>query len=101
MRWKLHVRFGERAGETDQQETLAPRPGPTQPHFTPPHASWVNQVEMFFSILQRKVIRNGNFTSRGSPSSPTTTRTPSRSNGPTPPTPSPHDPHATYFSRQH
>lgn len=33
-------------------------------HFTPPHASWVNQIEMFFSILQRKVIRNGNFTSR-------------------------------------
>ena len=33
-------------------------------HFTPPHASWVNQVELFFSILQRKVIRNGNFTSR-------------------------------------
>ena len=32
MRWKLHVRFGERAGETDQQETLTPRPGPTQPH---------------------------------------------------------------------
>lgn len=33
-------------------------------HFTPPHASWVNQVELFFSILQRKVISNGNFTSR-------------------------------------
>ncbi len=33
-------------------------------HCTPPHASWVNQVELFFSILQRKVIRNGNFTSR-------------------------------------
>lgn len=33
-------------------------------HFTPPHASWVNQVELFFSILQRKVIRNGDFTSR-------------------------------------
>jgi transposase len=33
-------------------------------HPTPPHASWVNQVELFFSILQRKVIRNGNFTSR-------------------------------------
>jgi len=33
-------------------------------HFTPPHASWVNQVELFFSILQRKVIKNGNFTSR-------------------------------------
>lgn len=33
-------------------------------HYTPPHASWVNQVELFFSILQRKVIRNGDFTSR-------------------------------------
>jgi len=33
-------------------------------HYTPPHASWVNQIELFFSILQRKVIRNGNFTSR-------------------------------------
>jgi transposase len=33
-------------------------------HHTPPHASWVNQVELFFSILQRKVIRNGNFESR-------------------------------------
>ncbi len=33
-------------------------------HYTPPHASWVNQVELFFSILQRKVIRNGNFDSR-------------------------------------
>ncbi len=33
-------------------------------HFTPKHASWVNQVELFFSILQRKVVTNGNFTSR-------------------------------------
>ena len=33
-------------------------------HHTPSHASWVNQVELFFSILQRKVIRKGNFTSR-------------------------------------
>lgn len=33
-------------------------------HYTPPHASWVNQIELFFSILQRKVIRNGNFESR-------------------------------------
>ncbi len=32
-------------------------------HYTPPHASWVNQIELLFSILQRKVVRNGNFTS--------------------------------------
>jgi transposase len=33
-------------------------------HRTPTHASWLNQVELFFSILERKVIRNGNFTPR-------------------------------------
>ena len=32
-------------------------------HFvhTPLHASWVNQVEIWFSILQRRVIRHGSF----------------------------------------
>ena len=33
-------------------------------HFTPKRASWVNQVELFFSILQREVIRNGSFPSQ-------------------------------------
>lgn len=33
-------------------------------HYTPKHASWVNQIELFFSILQRKVIRNGDFADR-------------------------------------
>jgi transposase len=32
-------------------------------HYTPIHASWVNQVEIFFSILQRKVLRHGSFAS--------------------------------------
>ena len=31
--------------------------------YTPVHASWVNQVELFFSILTRKVLKQGNFTS--------------------------------------
>ncbi len=30
--------------------------------FTPKHASWLNQVEMFFSILARRVLRHGAFT---------------------------------------
>lgn len=34
------------------------------PHYTPVHASWVNQVELFFSIITRKVIKRGNFSSR-------------------------------------
>ena len=29
--------------------------------FTPKHASWMNQVEIWFSILQRRVIRYGSF----------------------------------------
>jgi len=33
-------------------------------HFTPKHCSWLNQIEMWFSILMRKVIRRGNFTSK-------------------------------------
>jgi transposase len=33
-------------------------------HFTPKHASWLNQIEIWFSILARKVIRRGNFSSQ-------------------------------------
>jgi transposase len=32
-------------------------------HNTPTHASWLNQVELFFSILQRRLLRNGEFDS--------------------------------------
>lgn len=33
-------------------------------HHTPPHASWLNQVEAFFSILTRKLLKRGEFASR-------------------------------------
>lgn len=33
-------------------------------HYTPKHASWVNMVELFFSIVTRKVLKRGNFSSR-------------------------------------
>jgi len=32
-------------------------------HYTPKHASWMNQVEIWFSILVRKLLRRGDFTS--------------------------------------
>lgn len=32
-------------------------------HYTPKHASWMNQVEIWFSILMRKLLKRGNFTS--------------------------------------
>jgi transposase len=33
-------------------------------HFTPKHASWLNQIEIWFGILARKVIRRGQFRSK-------------------------------------
>ena len=33
-------------------------------HFTPRHASWLNQIEIWFSILVRKLLRRGNFVSK-------------------------------------
>jgi len=60
-----------------------------QAHYTPKHASWLNQVsELFFSILARRLLRRGEFASRRIWSSgswrlsPTTTRPPSRFGGP-------------------
>jgi transposase len=32
-------------------------------HFTPTHASWLNQVEVWFSLLARRALRGANFTS--------------------------------------
>jgi putative transposase len=32
-------------------------------HYTPKHASWLNQIELWLSILTRKLLRRGNFRS--------------------------------------
>jgi hypothetical protein len=32
-------------------------------HYTPKHASWLNQIEIWFSILARKLLKRGSFTS--------------------------------------
>jgi transposase len=32
-------------------------------HYTPKHASWLNQIELWFSILVRKLLRRASFTS--------------------------------------
>ncbi len=33
-------------------------------HYTPTHASWMNQIEVWFGILMKKVIKRGNFKSK-------------------------------------
>jgi transposase len=35
-----------------------------QPHHTPAHASWLDQAELFFSILTRRLLRRGEFSSQ-------------------------------------
>jgi len=35
-----------------------------QTHHTPAHASWLDQAELFFSILTRRLLRRGEFTSQ-------------------------------------
>lgn len=32
--------------------------------YTPKHCSWLNQIEMWFGILTRRLLKRGNFTSR-------------------------------------
>lgn len=33
-------------------------------HFTPKHSSWLNQIEIWFSILMRKLLKRSSFTSK-------------------------------------
>ena len=33
-------------------------------HYTPKHGSWLNQIEIWFSVLARRVIRRGDFASK-------------------------------------
>lgn len=33
-------------------------------HFTPTHASWLNQIELWFSILSRRLLKRGAFASK-------------------------------------
>lgn len=33
-------------------------------HYTPKHASWMNQIEIWFGIVVKKVIKRGNFRSK-------------------------------------
>ena len=34
-------------------------------NYTPKHCSWLNQIEIWFSILMRKLLKRGNFVSQG------------------------------------
>ena len=48
---------------TERQAFLTSPDKPIVFHFTPSHASWLNQIEIWFSTFTRKVIRRGDFRS--------------------------------------
>lgn len=54
----LNIHGGERWKEFNRRHG-----GRFHFHYTPLHASWVNQVELFFGILQTKCLKHGSFAS--------------------------------------
>ena len=55
----LNIHKGPRWEEFNKRHA-----GRFQFHYTPIHASWVNQIEIWFSILQRRSLRKGSFASK-------------------------------------
>ena len=51
------------AHKTEKTDILLEHNPRVHLHFTPTHASWLNQVELFLSILQRRLLRRGEFSS--------------------------------------
>jgi transposase len=59
-RHKLHCIVDNLSTHTTPQveNLLKKHRGRVVLHFTPTHASWLNQVELFFSILERRMLNN-------------------------------------------
>jgi len=62
---KIHLILDNGSSHTSKQTKawLAAHPRFTVT-YTPTHASWLNMVEIFFSILTRRMLRRGDFASR-------------------------------------
>jgi transposase len=58
---EVHVILDNYSTHKRNQEWLAKYEGRVQFHFTPTSASWLNQVEIVFSLLTRKTLRGASF----------------------------------------
>ena len=60
---ELHVILDNLSTHKKKRGTWLSRHPNVHFHYTPTNASWLNQIEIWFSILTGRVIRNGSFTS--------------------------------------
>ena len=60
---ELHVILDNLSTHKPKNDRWAARHKSVRFHFTPTHASWLNQVEIWFSILWRAALRGASFTS--------------------------------------
>ena len=62
-RKQIHVILDNLRTHKPKHDRWLTRHPNVQFHYTPTHASWLNQVEIWFSILWRKVLRGASWTS--------------------------------------
>jgi len=60
---EIHVVLDNLRTHKPKRDMWLARNKKVQFHYTPTHASWLNQVEVWFSILSRKVLKKASFTS--------------------------------------
>src|SRR2546425_4276067 len=58
---EIHVILDNYSPHKGNDDWLAKFQGRVQFHFTPTSASWLNQIEIVFSLLQRKTLNGGSF----------------------------------------
>ena len=61
---EIHVILDNYSPHKRNDDWLAKFEGRVQFHFTPTSASWLNQIEIVFSLLQRKTLNGGSFKSK-------------------------------------
>jgi transposase len=60
---ELHVILDNLSTHKPKEDRWLARHPNVRFHFTPTHASWLNQIEVWFSILVRRLLQHGSFSS--------------------------------------